>query len=208
MNDLHATIDAICAPEADGGLAGWCTPTKARWLADRVVAESLTHCVELGVFGGRALLALALAVRHLDRGGFVLGLDPYDFERQTEAVDIAAHVDWAKDIPFEAIHQRALLEIRERGLAGCCGILRAAGEDFAGMIGDGTLDLVHVDGCHSVLASCRDVEVWLPKVRVGGLLVLDDCEWSTVQPARAMLVSACGSPVETPEPGWEAYRKP
>lgn len=201
---MYAEIDAICAPEAEGGLPGWCTPAKGRWLAELVLAEHLTCCVEIGVFGGRSLLALGLAVRHLGRGGYVLGVDPYDFGRQVEGMTHKSHVDWARDIPFEAIYQRALLDIRRRGLQTHCGVLRAAADECAGLIGP--IDLLHIDGCHSVLSSCRDVEVWTPKVRPGGLIVLDDCEWETVQPARAMLAAQCEPPVSV-EPGWEAYRK-
>ena len=206
MNDLYATIDAICAAESDGGLPGWCTPLKGRWLADHVVREHLTHCAEIGVFGGRSLLALGLAVRHLGRGGYVLGIDPYDFGRQVEGMDRhPPHVEWARDIPFDRLHANALAAIRARGLQPHCGIIRAAADEVAGLIGP--LDLLHIDGCHSVLSSCRDAEVWAPKVRPGGLIVLDDAEWETVQPARAMLAALCEPNPVAPEPGWEVYRK-
>jgi predicted O-methyltransferase YrrM len=203
--DLDASINAICAPEAEGGLPGWCTPLKGRWIAEHIQREHLTRCVEIGVFGGRCLLSMALAVRAIGRGGFVLGVDPYDFARQVESMDNAAHIEWAGGIPFENIYQGTLAAIRARELHTHCGLLRAAADECASIVG--AIDLLHIDGCHSVLSSCRDVEVWGPKVRPGGLIVLDDCDWDTVQRARAMLAAMCEPNPVSPETGWECYRK-
>ncbi len=204
MTSLFTTVDEICGSDGREGLPGWCTPVKGRWLAEQVITHRLTRCVEIGVFGGRSLLSLALGVKHLDQGGFVLGLDPYDHPHQVEGVDLVDHITWSASVPFQSIYLRAVAEIQTRGLGGVCGILRTSATECASIVADG-LDLLHIDGCHSVLASCRDVEVWLPKMRAGGLIVLDDCEWSTVQPARAILRARCGAPVESPEVAWEAY---
>ena len=204
MTDVYAEIDAICAPEAEGGNPGWCSAVKAKWLADLVLRERLTHCVEIGVFGGRSLLPVALAVKSLGRGGYVLGIDPYDVTHETEAVTAPDRVAWAGTVDYESVYCRTLLEIRRRGLHSHCGLLRAASDECAGLIG--SVDLVHLDGCHSVLASCRDVETWLPKVRPGGWFVVDDVDWASVQPARAMVAAWCDPPVSV-EAGWEAYRK-
>lgn len=205
MNEVYAEIDRICANDGTG-LNGWCTASKGRWMADHVVREGLIHCVEIGVFGGRSLLSIALGVKHLARGGYALGIDPYTFDRHTEGVGSKPDIDWASRVDYEAVYQRALADIRSRGLGSHCGIVRAASEEVAGLVG--TIDFLHLDGNHSVLASCRDVETWLPKLRPGGLLVVDDCTWGSVQAARTMIAPLCEPPVE-PEAGcgWEAYRK-
>lgn len=206
-SDYPGQIDAICAPENEGGLPGWCSPAKGRWLADVIQRERLIHVVEIGVFGGRSLLAMALAVRQVGRGGFVLGVDSYDLGHQVEGVRLQPHIDWAQSIPFETLHANALSEIRSRGLQNHCAILRAGSLECAGLIGPATVDLLHIDGCHSVLASCRDVETWVPKVRPGGLVVLDDCEWESIQTARRILAGLCEPQPVRPESGWEVYRR-
>ena len=39
---------------------------------------------------------------------------------------------------------------------------------------DGSLDFVHIDGDHSFDACVADLAVWVPKVRVGGLVLVHD----------------------------------
>lgn len=204
MLNLGGMIHAICADETTG-LPGWCTTLKGIWIADHIIREHLTRCVEIGVFGGRSLIAAGLALRKLGRGGYALGIDPYTFDRQTEGVTLTPHVEWAKDIDYEGIYRRALETIRTHDLQPFCGIVRAAADEIAPLIGP--IDFLHIDGCHSVLSSCRDVETYAPKVRPGGLIVLDDCEWETVQAARTMLAAYCEPNPARPEPGWECYRK-
>lgn len=40
--------------------------------------------------------------------------------------------------------------------------------------GDGMLDFVYIDGDHSYTAVMDDIEVWLPKLKLGGIIAGDD----------------------------------
>lgn len=199
---LHERIDAFLTTVEHG----WCTPFKAKWLADTILKDKMQFIVEIGVFTGRSLIPMAMAVQELNRGGYVLGIDPYILERQIEAVNLEPHIVWAEQVPYEKFHQEALASVLSAGVSTHCGLVRASSDEVACLISP--IDLLHVDGCHSVLSSCRDIEVWFPKVRRGGLVVFDDCEWETTQEARAMLRYHCGQPGFVSDDGWEAYRKP
>lgn len=199
---LDAAINLVCASQAEGGLPGWCSVKKARWLVDTILAEKLTNIVEIGVFGGRSLIAMALAVKHLSLGGYVLGVDSYCFEDQIEGEHRKHHIEWARNIDFELMWHVATNAVQKYAVQSVCGVLRASSLQVSWLVE--TVDLLHIDGCHSVLASCRDVESWLPKVRQGGIVVLDDSDWDTVQPAREMLMEQLEL-VHT-ETTWEAYR--
>jgi predicted O-methyltransferase YrrM len=43
------------------------------------------------------------------------------------------------------------------------------------------LDLIHIDGNHNRAAVELDYELYRPRVRAGGLIVLDDISWGSVQ---------------------------
>jgi predicted O-methyltransferase YrrM len=46
--------------------------------------------------------------------------------------------------------------------------------DAARLYQDQSLDLVFIDADHSFDAVCKDIEIWLPKVKPGGILAGDD----------------------------------
>ncbi len=54
-----------------------------------------------------------------------------------------------------------------------------------------TIDFLNIDGCHSELASCRDVILYLPKLRIGNYLMMDDCDWSSTQKALGLIAEQC-----------------
>lgn len=205
-SQLLARIKELCKEDTEGGLPGWCTIEKAVWLASHIIDEKLINIVEIGVYAGKSLIPIGLALKSLGRGGYALGIDSYELQPQIEGIEDNRHIVWAKDIDFEEKHQIALRTIRSEGVQAHCGIIRCTSDEIAPLIG--SLDLLHIDGNHSVLGACRDAEVYGAKVRTGGLIVLDDIEWPTVKPARAMLQAFCEPPREYPPGcGWEVYRK-
>lgn len=48
--------------------------------------------------------------------------------------------------------------------------MRMLSWDAAPLIEDGSLDLVFIDGDHSYEGVSRDIEMWLPKIRPGGVI--------------------------------------
>jgi predicted O-methyltransferase YrrM len=53
--------------------------------------------------------------------------------------------------------------------------------DAADLIEPG-IGLLHIDGNHDYAKLRSDIEKYLPKLRPGGYLVLDDIGWPTIQP--------------------------
>ena len=48
---------------------------------------------------------------------------------------------------------------------------------------------MHLDGNHSELLSCRDVELWAPLVAENGYILFDDSSWPTTQAAQQLLLN-------------------
>ena len=203
---LQSEIEKLTHPET--GLPGWCPTHKAMWLAEHIIKERLLWIAEIGVLSGRSLIPMALTVRSLGLGGFVLGIDPYQHARQVEGIANEGQIEWSKAIDWNQQFIDTTNRITEMGLTDWCGVLRAPSSSCFGLIG--SLDLLHIDGCHSALATHRDIETWVPKVRTGGLVVVDDINWSTISPTLKLLPEWCeekGYESHTPESSWGVWRR-
>jgi predicted O-methyltransferase YrrM len=161
---------------------GWCPLVKQHILAHLVIANQGRRAVEIGVFQGGSLFPLAAAMRVT--GGLVTGIDPYssaaaEQHDNRERVDVLIGSDSHLRVPWDDLYSRVLRELELRGLNGHARVLRMRSADAAHAVASG-LDLLHVDGNHDYDAVAEDLTNYLPKLRPGGLLVLDDTDWDTV----------------------------
>ena len=56
---------------------------------------------------------------------------------------------------------------------------------------DESIDILHVDGNHTQDIALGDVQMYLPKVKKGGYIWLDDANWETTHLAREFLFANC-----------------
>jgi predicted O-methyltransferase YrrM len=161
---------------------GWCPLNKQHILAALILGHQCRRIVEIGVFQGGSLLPMAAAARITS--GVVLGIDPYDSAaaEQKDHLDRLAPLigtDWHERIDWEGLHARVCETITQRGLSPYCRIVRATSSLAAEDIEPG-IDLLHIDGNHDEAAVAADIASYVPKVRPGGFVVLDDTHWDGV----------------------------
>ena len=53
------------------------------------------------------------------------------------------------------------------------------------------MDMVHIDANHAEWPSTSDVVNWLPKLKVGGYIVMDDVNWESTQTALKFVLKRC-----------------
>ena len=168
-------------------LQGWCSIEKANALAEVVIEAEAKLIVEVGVFGGRSLVPLAMAAALT--GGVAYGIDPWRREANLEGVNDPANDAWWASVDIEAIHRAANDAIWSNGLSENCALIRARSETVCGLFQ--SIDVLHLDGNHSELASCRDVANYLPRLRAGGVLIFDDVNWHTTARAIGLVTAEC-----------------
>ena len=184
-------------------LDGWCPAEKAEALA-ALVLESKPECiVEIGVFGGRSLVPMALAARTY--GGRVHGIDPWSSEAAVEGDVGEDNRQWWERIDLEAIHARFVASLGKFGLERTVRVHRSTDVSALPRFADGEIGILHVDGNHSAEVSRRYVEQWGPKIAAGGYLVMDDIDWAS-QAGTVALIEASYEPVRK-EASWAIYRK-
>lgn len=169
-------------------LHGWCSESKAHTLAAAVLALRPETTVEIGIYGGRSFLPMALAHKEIGRG-MIIGIDPWHpHESAKGQINESDHKFWSENLPpgQHASHDRVmnhfLQKLHELGVQNCVNIIRLPSDAVEPPT---KIDLLHLDGNHSDQA-VRDVERFAPKCRVGALMFVDDIHWSGGGVARAV----------------------
>jgi hypothetical protein len=157
---------------------------KALVIADLIAHHGVHDTIEIGVYRGRSLLPVATMLR-IAGAGVATGIDPWSadaaLQEDTHAVGPEVN-EWVRAHPWEETYQSVVQRIEDYGLTEHCRILRMTSEEAAPQFEETSVELVHVDGNHDQAAVERDIELYLPKVKPGGFLVLDDASWDSIRP--------------------------
>lgn len=174
---------------------GWLSDEVAASMRDLILAEYPGICVEIGVYKGKSLINSALALRQ-NGSGIIYGIDPWsNLEAvkglgEQENLESNDHVNWGS-VDMEAIHQECMRHIRENELEEYAVIIRAASQHCRTLFRRNSIDILYIDGGHSEEFSCRDVDYYLPRVKVGGHIWFDDAHWKSTFQATELLRTQC-----------------
>ena len=161
-------------------LPGWCEPPKASDLAATVLALRPNVVVEIGVFGGRSLIPMALACQLIGKGR-VIGIDPWS--ATISAADYTGeNAEWWSKVDHDAVFANFTQAVDALQLREFVVIDRRKSDDVTPPT---VIDLLHIDGSHSEQA-VRDAERYAVHVRKGGFVFTDDDNWEGGGPAAAV----------------------
>lgn len=187
-----AAVDAACQIE------GWMEDEELAWLYETVMGlKDPVTVVEIGSFLGRSSAALAAAVAKI--GGRLHCIDTWDAAGTCREQEIRAKgPDWLyagflSNMIWLGVSQ-AVKSIRGSSHA------QAIVDRFA----DGSVDMLFVDGRHDYHHVKKDLELWAPKVKAGGVISGHDFhpDWPGV--VRAVEEHFEGKVVRNPVVGiWE-----
>ena len=162
-------------------LHGWCSIEKATAMAELVLETNPKLCVELGVYGGRSLIATGFALQEANADGVVWGIDPYTINAALEGNIGDANVEWWRKLDIHEICRHALSSITAFGLWNHIRLIIAKSEQSHTLFP--SIDILHIDSNHSEEKSTQDVRLWAPLVKPGGYIWFDDADWTTTQNA-------------------------
>lgn len=167
-------------------LEGWCTRSKASVLIDLIFMLRPNTIVEIGVWGGKSLIPMAQSLKQIKKGK-IYGIDPWDNLASMEGME-GDHYDWWYQVDHKSILRGLIEKIFQFNLIEQIELIKATSEE-APIIDN--IDILHIDGNHSEKASMLDVNKWVPLVRKGGMIILDDMDWVTNESAVKFLDSHC-----------------
>lgn len=150
---------------------GWCSYEKAHALSAACFALRPETVVEIGVYAGRSLFPMALALQQIGRGR-VIGIDPYD-AAASAAGEVDANKMWWAGLDHSVIERDFLDCVDAMELREFVTLVKQRSDDVPPPENVG---LLHVDGSHTEQA-IRDVRRFAHNVILGGVVCLDDILW-------------------------------
>lgn len=168
---------------------GWTTANRACEMASRIIEIKAQVCVDIGVFAARSTIAMGFAARELGNS-IVYGIDPWHVGAAPESDDNKEGVEWWKEkANLEEMHRQSMKAIWDHNLEPWVVIIRSRSEYCSQLFP--TIDVLNIDGNHSKVASCRDAMTYVPKVRSGGIVLMDDTSWPSTQDAIKIIEQSC-----------------
>lgn len=152
-------------------MQGWCSVEKGCVLFAMTSIMKPAVVLEIGTYAGRSFLPFCWAVRENGKGRCI-GVDAYD-SRVSSSEEMPGNQEWWGALDHKSIQKEFMGFLKGFGLESVAHIIEKKSDDVDPM----DSDILHIDGGHSEVA-VRDAQRFGPRVRLGGVAILDDIMWS------------------------------
>lgn len=210
MNNRDA-IEHYLTSKSKPLVEGWATLEKLRYFYDLIIKHQLLVGVEIGVFGGRGALALAMAYREMEQQFGVVGcvhaIDPWSTEAATEGTLRAEDKNWWVKVPLAKIGNDFQRYVKDHQLEKWVKIHKAKAQEVVAQFLPASIDFLHLDGNHSPECFTREAEQWAPLVSPKGIIVMTDADAENSMGAYLALTKNGFGAIENYGP-WCVYQRP
>lgn len=180
MKNLHKLIT-----NDQYDIGGLCTEPKGNVIKSLVINSNAKLCVEIGVFKGSSLLYFAEALQ--ETGGKVIGIDPYEMGSLKNEIPnkqvshIIYNVLFKEQKTLDDIYSNLKQIIGDNDLGDLIDLIRDKSENYHQNIESESIDVLHIDGNHDEEYVSKDILNYLPLVKKGGYIIMDDITWVGVK---------------------------
>lgn len=150
----------------------WCSQEKATLLMDLIMLDQPQTCVEIGVWTGSSLLPIGTALKFLKKGK-VYAIDAWSNKVATRHLDESdPNKAWWSTVNMSSTYRSFRRMLKSWRLKDYCKELLLPSEEAVTKLD--TIDFLHLDGDYSEIGSMKDVELYLPKVKSGGYILISN----------------------------------
>lgn len=159
---------------------GWCSLEKACVLASLTLAMKPVSAVEIGIWAGRSLLPVAMAMKTIG-SGIITGIDPYSPQESAKS-EVGESEKWWAAQDHKAIKDKFNAFVRYFQVEQFVRHIEKPSDQVELKTSP---TLLHVDGSHTDQA-VRDAERFGKLVPLGGIVIMDDINWQMGGVLRAL----------------------
>ena len=156
---------------------GWTFEEKSRYMFDIILQSKPSVVVEVGVWRGLSVASFCAA--SLIHKCKVFAIDPWSKCAMSEN-GYSVHLTEGQD-QLDLIYHQFIRDFKVLGLDENLTTIRKTSFDASFDFADESIDIFHLDGAHTEWDSTRDLIAWTPKIKVGGLFIMDDANWETMK---------------------------
>lgn len=150
----------------------WCSKEKINLLMDLVYLTQPKVCVEIGAFTGSSVLPVAATLKLLQFGG-IYAIDAWSNQEVVKNLaDNDPNKPWWSRVNMSDARRFFDYTVYSWRLNAFCIAIQESSEKAVEQLPE--IDFLHLDGDYSEIGSCRDVELYLPKVKSGGYILLSN----------------------------------
>lgn len=162
---------------------GWCSVHKMEnmWREMHAVIDAKKTgegivAIELGVFGARSMIPVAHLMKERGMIGTLYGIDPWAKQEAIRGYEGENERWWsAIDLP-ETLKQAHIL-VKHYELHDHITFLTTTSDRAAVLFKDQEIDFFHCDAQHTFEQFRKDVDNYVPQVRKGCPIIVDDVGW-------------------------------
>ena len=152
----------------------WCSKEKTMLLMDLVVLEKPQVCVEIGAFTGSSILPVAAALKY-NKSGEIYAIDAWSNREATFGMTNDEAKAWWSQLNMTAVRDAYYHNIKHYKVESFCKTLHAPSNVAVNSLP--SIDFLHIDGNYSCETSYEDVQLYLPKVKIGGYILFTNLHW-------------------------------
>lgn len=176
--------------EAIPTILGWRNPQKAHTIMNFIHKTQPQTVVEIGCFGGAISYPIAKALA-FQKSGTLYAIDAWNIDAACHGLKIEQNIGWWKKIDFESIYQSFLQLLDTHQLKEYCFPIRKLSKDAVSSFNNESIDILIIDGNPSTEGCFADVSSYLPKVKKGGYIWINEANADEKQPSIEHLLKYC-----------------
>jgi predicted O-methyltransferase YrrM len=180
MENLHELIKKDIL---DAG--GRCDHLKGSIIKKYVSKLKAKLCVEIGVFKGSSLMYFIESL--VETNGKVIGIDPYLLDSfkndipDIKSKELIYDVLFTKQEILDKIYDELYETIHNNNLTSHVNLIRDTSENISKQFKKQSIDVIHIDGNHDEVNVSNDIKLYLPLIKDGGVIIMDDINWIGVR---------------------------